>query len=37
MDLYSYIIEFYRQMDYEITGKAVDNGTFCCVRIEKDL
>ncbi len=30
-------IGFYQQMDYEITGEAVDGDTFRCVRMEKDL
>ncbi len=30
-------IGFYEQMDYEITGEAVDGDTFRCVRMEKDL
>ena len=30
-------IGFYEQMDYEITGEAVNSDTFRCVRMEKDL
>ena len=30
-------IGFYRQMDYEITGEAVDGDTFRCFKMEKDL
>ena len=30
-------IGFYEQMDYEITGEAVNGDTFRCVRMEKDL
>ena len=30
-------VEFYEQMLYEFCGEAVDGGTFCCVRMEKDL
>ncbi len=29
-------IEFNNQMDYEITGEAVDGDIFRCVRMEKD-
>ena len=30
-------IGFYEQMDYEITGEALNGDTFRCVRMEKDL
>lgn len=30
-------VEFYRQMDYEIVGYAVDGDTFRCIRMEKLL
>lgn len=30
-------LDFYRQMDYEITGEPVEGDTFCCIRMEKKL